>query len=44
MFERIMIVVIISLWAVMIIGMVAWLTWEFLSWIVIGILHCVFAI
>lgn len=44
MFERIMIIGITFIWAVMTIGVVAWLTWSLVSWVVTGILRCVFAI
>ena len=44
MFERIMIITVILLWIVMVLGIIGWLGYVFVSWVVTGIMNFLFLV
>lgn len=44
MFERIMIITVILLWIVMVLGIIGWLGYVFVSWVVTGIMSLLFLV
>ncbi|WP_270630937.1 hypothetical protein [Limosilactobacillus mucosae] len=44
MFERIMIITVMLLWIVMALGIIGWLGYVFVSWVVTGIMSLLFLV
>lgn len=44
MFERIMIITVTLLWIVMVLGVIGWLGYVFVSWVITGIMSLLFLV
>ena len=44
MFERVMVVTITLVWVVMVLGIIGWLGYAFVSWMITGIMNLLFLV